>query len=116
MIEIVRVWRLRRWYNDKIFRDLSWNIFVEISKRDFFYNEPHYQKHSLVRLDGYMTFSENLASRYPGYMLDKEGLCVPKTDPTVNLDELMTLFRSKNIARYESEKERFFGTTARYTT
>ena len=63
-----------------------------------------------------MTFSENLASRYPGYMLDKERLCVPKTDVVVNLDELFDFFRSKDISRYEREKDKFFGASARYTS
>ena len=73
-------------------------------------------KHSLVRLEGYLTFTENCAKRYPGYILDKNGLCIPSTDHAVNLDELFSLLRSKDIGAYEHHKERFFGPSARYTT
>ena len=41
---------------------------------------------------------------------------LPKTDITVHLDDLLALLRSTNLARYEREKEIFFGPTSRYTT
>ena len=53
---------------------------------DYFYSDPNGAKHSLVKLDGYLLFSEMMAKRYPGYCLDKEGCIVPSTDITVNLD------------------------------
>ena len=43
-------------------------------------------------------------------------MIVPTTDHKVNVDELLALFRSKDIARYEKEKDKFFGTSGRYTT
>ena len=41
---------------------------------------------------------------------------MPKTEITVNLDDLLALLRSKDIARYERERDKFFGKTSRYTT
>ena len=73
-------------------------------------------KFSLRRLPGYLTFSENLATRYPGYMLDQERRIVPSTDHKVDLDELMGLLRSKDIEGYEKVKSKFFGKSGRYTT
>ena len=51
-------------------------------------------------------------------MLSKEveGIIVPTTDKTINLDELLAFFRSKDISRYEREKGKFFGTSGRFTT
>ena len=85
---------------------------------DYFYTNPSGDKHSLVRLEGYLLFSENLAKRYPGYMLSKEveGIIVPSTDKTVNLDELLDFFRSKDLSRYDREKDKFFGTSGRFTS
>ena len=32
------------------------------------------------------------------------------------MDELFEFFRSKDLSRYEAEKDKFFGATSRYTT
>ena len=69
-----------------------------------------------MRLEGYILFSENMANRYPGYCLDSKGHIVASTDTQINLDELLAIFRSKDISKYEKEKDRIFGFTSRYTT
>ena len=57
-----------------------------------------------------------MAKRYPGYMLAKSGHILPSDDIKINLDELFEFFRSKDLSRYEAEKDKFFGATSRYTT
>ena len=116
MFDIVGAWRHRQWYNDLLWRDLAWSVFTELCRMDAFYNDQYLTRHSLVRLDGYTTFTENYAKRYPGYVLDKQGMCVPSTDHTVNLDKLFHLLRSRDIDSYIRNKDKFFGPSARYTT
>ena len=57
-----------------------------------------------------------MQKRYPGYCLSQNGHIVPSTDETLNLDELLDFFRSTDLSRYEKEKAKFFGPSARYTT
>ena len=57
-----------------------------------------------------------MAIRFPGYSLDPTNRIVPTTDHKVNLDELLSLLRSKDIDRYAKEKDKYFGPTGRYTT
>ena len=66
--------------------------------------------------DTFKTFSENLAARYPGYVLSRDNFVVPVTDHLVHMDDLLNLLRSKDIDRYHSMKDHFFGRQARYTT
>ena len=65
--------------------------------------------------DTFKTFSENMAARWPGYVL-KGNFIMPENDHLVHMDDLLTLLRSKDIDRYQSMKEHFFGSQARYTT
>ena len=96
---------------------ISEPVITNMARYDYFYCDNDFTKFSRVRLEGYLTFSENMAKRYPGYMLDtKTNEIFPSTDHRVNVDELFTLFRSKDIARYEREKDKFFGPSGRYTT
>ena len=116
MVEVHRVFRTARLYNGTIFRDCAFYIFADLARKDYFYNDSQFQKHSLVRLDGYLLWSENITKRYPGYMLTQEGTILPTTEITVNLDDLLALLRSKEIEKYERERDTFFGKTSRYTT
>ena len=83
---------------------------------DYMYCDKNFAKFSLVRLDGYLLFSEMMAKRYPGYALGPKGHILPTTDYQINLDELLALLRSKDIEKYTKEKEKYFGPTGRYTT
>lgn len=88
-----------------------------MSRYDYVYVDKDMTKYSLVRLEGYMTFSENIQTRYPGYKMDETTLqIVPTTDHKVVLDELLEFLRSKDIDRYEKEKDKFFGRSGRYIT
>ena len=96
---------------------MSEPVITNMARQDYMYCDNEFTRFSRVRLEGYLTFSENLAKRYPGYMLDqKTHLIVPTTDHRVNVDELFALFRSKDVERYEREKDKFFGPSGRYTT
>ena len=90
--------------------------FTHMVRNDMFYIDQNGAKYSLVKLDGFLNFTENMQKRYPGYCLSAKGHIVPSTDETLNLDELLGFFRSKDLSRYEKEKAKFFGPSARYTT
>lgn len=78
--------------------------------------DPNFATFSTRRVnDTFKTFSENLAARWPGYVLKGEFI-VPVSDHLVHMDDLLGLLRSKDIERYQSMKEHFFGSQARYTT
>ena len=115
MMEIHRKFRAKKFTNDKIFHTISEPVLAQMGRYDYVYCDPNFARYSLVRLEGYQLFSENMAKRYPGYILDKQGHIVNMTDTTVNMDELPGLLRSKDIEKYEKEKEKFFGFTSRYT-
>ena len=54
---------------------LYWNIsepvLTNMARYDYFYVDPDFSRYARVRLEGYLTFSENMAKRYPGYLFDK---------------------------------------------
>ena len=88
-----------------------------MARYDYVYVNKDMNRYSLVRLEGYTTFSENIQIRYPGYKFDeKTRKIVPTTDHKVKLDELLEFLRSKDTDRYESEKDKFFGPSGRYIT
>ena len=92
-------------------------VITNMARLDYFYIDNDFAKYSRFRLEGYHTFTENIQRRYPGYMLDlKTNRIVSSTDRKVNLDDLLALFRSKDLAKYEREKDTFFGPSGRYTT
>jgi len=66
--------------------------------------------------ENYKTFGENMADRFPGYVLDKDGFIRNKDDLCVNMDQMLALLRCKDLALYEEVKDRFFGNQARYVT
>lgn len=71
----------------------------------------------MKRIDeNWLTFEEKLQKQFPGYYLGADNLISNKSDITINLDELLSLFRSKDIAYYNQVKDKFFGSQARYTT
>ena len=116
LLEIHRGFRARKFSNNTVYLRLSEPVLAQMGRYDYVYCDPNFARFSLVRLEGYLLFSENMANRYPGYCLDSFGHIVPSTDTQINLDELLALFRSKDIAKYQKEKERIFGFTSRYTT
>ena len=86
-----------------------------MARNDLLYCCPNYAKFSAKPIEGYLTFSESITRKYPGHILSKEGL-VNKSEATINMDELLALLRSKDIERYEQEKERFFSPYPKFTT
>lgn len=55
----------------------------------------------MVKIDDtYGSFLETVQQRFPGYRLGADQIISNVSDVTINLDELMGLLRSKDIARY----------------
>ena len=81
------------------------------------YIDQNFAKFSTQRLDDtYRTYSENLAYKWPGYVLSQSGHIFNGTDKVVSMDTHLALLRSSDIDRYEREKDIHFGPQARYTT
>ena len=92
------------------FSELFEPIFAKIATHDYIYIDANMTKYSTRRVDNtYLTFSENLALKWPGYVLGKSGHILNKTDKLVDLGSLISLLRSSDINRYETEKNLFFG-------
>ena len=63
-----------------------------------------------MRIDEtFKTFSENMALKWPGYALARSGHIFNQTDKLVNMDQHLALLRSKDVDRYEREKDILFG-------
>ena len=100
-----------------IYGDMCESIFTLACRHDFFYCDENFAKFSYRRInENYKTFSENLREKFPGYIMAKSAHIMPSTDITVHLDDLLSLLRSNDLARYEREKSIFFGPTSRYLT
>ena len=85
-------------------------MFALCTRLDYVYIDQNFTKFSTRRVDDtYRTFEENLALKWPGYALAKSGHIMNQTDRLIEMDSLLNLLRSQNIARYESEKDFFFG-------
>ena len=116
MIEVHRGLCRRKWSHYTLRRVIEPAI-TELSRSDYLFVEENFYKMSLVKIEGYMIYSDWIAKRYPGYLLDKTtNQIVPSTDHRVHLDEFFALMRSTDIARYEKEKDKFFGPSGRFTT
>ena len=58
-----------------------------MAKYDYVYANSNFARFATRRInDTYKTFGENLAERWPGYMLCKEGFIRNNTDIVVNQD------------------------------
>jgi len=61
----------------------------------------------------WMTFTEGISHKYPGFCLDKDNFFIQnKSAIQIDLQELEDLFRSKDIAKYEAVKDQWFGPTS----
>ena len=115
-IEIREKFVKQSWVHGAVYGNSCESIFAIACRLDMLYIDPNFAKFSTRRIDEtYRTFSENMALRWPGYVLSGEKI-VNSTDRLVHLDDLLSLLRSKNVDRYEREKELFFSNQARYTT
>ena len=88
-----------------------------MATNDYLYIDTHYAKFSVKRIKDYVTWTENVAKRFPGYIHDKTpniNCLVNISEPTVDFDQLLDFMRSKDVDRYEKEKHHFFGTTPRF--
>ena len=55
-----------------------------------------------------------MKERYPKYCLDELRRIQNVSDLTIDLDELLDLLKSNNIAKYQFEKEKFWGPHGRF--
>ena len=116
-IEIRRKFLTYSWTHEMFFNDISELIFTHAARLDHFYADENFAKFSTRRVnENYRTFSENLAFKFPGYMLSKTKHIVPASDHVVHLDDLLGLLRSKDLDAYNRMKDHFWGPSARYTT
>ena len=89
------------WSTKYIYCELGESIMGLLARNDQVYTDSQIAKFSAVRIDStWLTFSERVATRYPGYVLDNRYCFINKSDVTVNLTELINLLKSKDIGRY----------------
>lgn len=101
--------------NQFILRDLVDPIWTLLARGDRVYCDQFFARFSVKRIDdSWMTFSELIQFKYPGYILDNRHMIANKSDICVNLEDLIELLRSKDIAKYHRVKHHFFGEKARY--
>ena len=93
----------------KIVNETMHCVLARMSRLDAFYCDKHFAAFSRVRLPGYFTFSENLARKYPGFILnDTTGLIENLSNLEINLDTLLGLLKSKDLDNYERIKDKIF--------
>ena len=79
-------------------------------RHDYLYADANFSTFSTRRVnDTFRTFAENLAHKWPGYILTKSGHIFNGTDRLIQMDDLLALMRSKDVDRYQCQKELFFG-------
>ena len=109
-IEIRRKFLSLSWVNAVLLDRVSEPIFALCCRYDFLYIDANFTTFSTHRInDTFRTYSENLAFKWPGYVLGRYGHIFNATDQLVNMDQHLNLLRSKDIDRYEREKDILFG-------
>ena len=109
-IEIVMRFRQQSWMHKTFYNDMCEPIFALALRHGYLYSDPNFATFSTRRIEeNWRTVPENIAIKYPGYLLNKSGHIYNNSDHFVNMDDLLALMRSRDIDRYESEKELFFG-------
>lgn len=69
-------------------------------------------KYSITKVsEEYFKFTEGINHKFPGYSLTSTHTPVLKndSDTDIDLEELVKLFKSKDLERYEEVKGNFFG-------
>ena len=86
-VEIRREFLSQSWVHKVFFNDMSEPIFTLVCRYDYLYIDQNFAKFSTRRLDEtYRTYSENLALRWPGYVLSQSGHIFNATDNLVCMD------------------------------
>ena len=89
-----------------LYSDVFEPVFTSLAKLSQFYCDKEFAKFSMRKIDdSWYTFGENLQKRFPGYQLGSDHLISNVSDITIDLDELMGLFRSKDLERYHKVKD-----------
>ena len=109
-IEIRRRFLEQSWIHKTFYNDLCEPIFALCMKLDCLYTDANFSTFSTRRInDTFRTNSENIAHKWPGYVMAKSGHIFNGTDRVLHMDDLLALLRSKDVDRYQREKELFFG-------
>ena len=96
--------------NKLFLRELTEPIFALMARHGEIYVDKQMAKFALKPVTSeYQKFGDVLASKYPGYVLDKTWCLKNKDDVFIELDDLTSLLRSKDIQSYDAHKDRFFG-------
>ena len=115
-IEIRNKFVEQGWINYAVYGSSCESLFSILARNDMIYIDTNFATFSTRRInETFRTFSENLAARWPGYVL-KGQIIINDSDRLIHMDDLLAFLRSKDIDRYHSQKELFFGNQARYTT
>ena len=90
-------------------------LFAALLRTDAFYGNHDFTKFSMKKInDEYLLFSESIATKYPGYIMDKKYRIQNKDDVEVDLNRFKDLLLSKNIDDYFSNKDKYFGKQTRF--
>ena len=107
----------KKWSNKMLFGNLCEPVFTVMVRESQVYCNPNMAKFASRKInENYKTFGENMGEKFPGYVLAKDGKIRVQSDLRVDLDALLKLLRSKDIALYEKHRDKFFGQVPRYTT
>ena len=84
-VEIRRRFLTYSWANKLFYNDMCEPIFTLVCRNDYVYIDANFCKFSTRRVDEtYRTFSENLALKWPGYVLAASGHIANSTDRLVD--------------------------------
>jgi hypothetical protein len=82
-------------------QDIIGLMVYRMARQDAFFVDRHFAYISNVRLPGYTTYSEKMKS-YPGFLLNQStGIIENVSARVVNLDQLLSLLKSKDLEYYE---------------
>ena len=86
-VEIRRQFLTQSWVHRAFFDDMCEPIFTLVCKYDYLYIDQNFATFSTRRInDNFRTFSENLAHKWPGYVLSSSGHIFNSTDKVIHLD------------------------------
>ena len=71
IVEIRECFLKVSWTNSLLFADIMEPVFTLMGKQDMIYCNPNFSRFASKRIsDKYKLFSENMAEKFPGYMLN----------------------------------------------
>jgi hypothetical protein len=81
-------------------------VFAALFRDDVFYTNTDTSKWSINKLDDtWMTYTEGINHKFPGYGIDKKFLIYNMDDNAVDLEDLKNLLISKDLNYYHKVKD-----------